>query len=812
MFEGGLTYSKGVSWISQLDWALVSKPSLKHVRDFKIIHNIPIPTDHAAVVVKLGGLSCSPTMLVERAKQLGESHMKERSNMKQPIQFYRIGPGKVYSNPPETTELWKISDPGLLCNEIAERLYCTAKAAKLPRQQSTTFTPTTTHQRWQFLLKNGDAKQIWRAIGWHGSFDVPHDKKNMPSDREFCAYYESLLQDNGNVTGNISEFEPSKNIYIPVLDDPISPCEVENAIKCLKQNKAPGTDGVPPGILKLLSDDWTLLLTHLFNHIFSSGYPTEWTYARVFSIFKKGSRLSPENYRGISIMNALSKLYDIVLSKRLILWYTPTEEQAGAQKGKGCEQQILIIRLLIDIARKCARKLYLVFVDYQKAYDKVPRLKLLQQLDLKGCGTKFLKAIASCMASTRGAIGDELFWATMGVRQGAPTSCPLFTFYLDETVDAINQCGEDGWLGAINCLLLMDDTVILATSREKMMDKLCALKRSCDDIGMKIHPAKSQFICVNDNDSLPFVVGDITIAHTKSYVYLGTPITASSIKQQVDMHLSSEVNHSFKFTSLLGKNNDAIFPIKLTLWESALKSALFYSSKTWLTDDLRPAESVYMNSLKSLLGVRKSTCHDLVLIELGMGDAKSYVRQRQANFLHKLKAGAGYNNSIIAKVITMAIDSHTSSGKLLKVILENGPSYDYAGCSLQRLKRKVQESTSTRRRTYLSLNPLLTSPASYGKESSVKEYQRTSFTRLRLSSHRLRIETGRWSRIAPDQRLCNCGEIQTEDHVLFHCPATANIRLTYHMNSQETFHSIMSSRDISEICAFCHDTLTVFAN
>ena len=113
---------------------------------------------------------------------------------------------------------------------------------------------------------------------------------------------------------------------------------------------------------------------------------------------------------------------------------------------------------------------------------------------------------------------------------------------------------------------------------------------------------------------------------------------------------------------------------------------------------------------------------------------------------------------------------------------------------------------------YLSLNLLLTSPASYGKESSVKEYQRISFTRLRLSSHRLRIETGRWSRIAPDQRLCNCGEIQTEDHVLFHCPATANIRLTYHMNSQETFHSIMSSRDISEICAFCHDTLTVFAN
>jgi hypothetical protein len=631
----------------------------------------------------------------------------------------------------------------------------------------------------------------------------------LPSNREFCDYYEELLHDDSHMT-DISLFVPTKNIYVPVLDDPISPCEVDHAIKCLKQAKAPGTDGIPPGMLRLLSDDWTLLLTHLFNRVFGNVYPASWTQAKVFSIFKKGNRLSPENYRGISILNALAKLYDLVLAKRFILWYTPREEQAGAQKGKGCEQQILVLRLLIDIARKCARTLYLTFVDYQKAYDKVPRLTLLKHLDRKGCGSKFLKAMASCMSQTAGAIGNELFWATMGVRQGASTSCPLFTFYLDQTVDALNECDPDGWLESLHCLLLMDDTVILATSREKMIEKLTVLKRSVDEIGMRIHPTKSQFICVNCEDSEPFTLGDASISHTNSYTYLGTPISNGSIKQQVNVHLSGKVSHTFKFMSFLKKNNDAIFCVKRTVWESALKSALFYSSETWLTDDLRQAETVYMSTLKNLLNVRRSTCHDIILVELGLGDAKSYIRQRQSKFLHKLISHSEYGESIVAKVIKMAMDRRTSSGKLLRTLLDNGPNHDYVGECLNRIKIKIQSATTSRRMTYLCLNPELAAAKIYD-DCLVKEHHRVAFTRLRLSSHRLRIETGRWSRIPVDQRLCECGEVQTEDHVLFHCPMTVNIREKYDIDSESNIHSLLISRDNSNICAFCHDILNVFS-
>lgn len=72
-------------------------------------------------------------------------------------------------------------------------------------------------------------------------------------------------------------------------------------------------------------------------------------------------------------MTAIAKVYDMVLGRRLTLWYQPKIEQAGALRGRGCEEQILVVRLLIDIARHKTWPLYVAFVDYKKAYDMVDR-------------------------------------------------------------------------------------------------------------------------------------------------------------------------------------------------------------------------------------------------------------------------------------------------------------------------------------------------------------------------------------------------------------------------------------------------------
>ena len=123
----------------------------------------------------------------------------------------------------------------------------------------------------------------------------------MPSDIEFKEFHETHI----NQYFNSRSVDPPVNIvcpYIPILDNPFVPDEVVSCINSMKANKSCGIDGLPPGIFKLLTPQWILIITSLFNSIFSSGiYPLSWTKAKLFMLFKRGDRKDPNNYRGIYI-------------------------------------------------------------------------------------------------------------------------------------------------------------------------------------------------------------------------------------------------------------------------------------------------------------------------------------------------------------------------------------------------------------------------------------------------------------------------------------------------------------------------------
>ena len=205
-------------------------------------------------------------------------------------------------------------------------------------------------------------------------------------------------------------------------------------------------------------------------------------------------------------------------------WYKLSPEQAGGQKGRGCEEQIVTLRLLLDVARKTRKNLYIAFIDYEKAYDKVDRQKLLEKLKCAGCGSQFLAALAESIRNTVYKFEDLFIHALQGVKQGGPTSCPLFTFFIDETIGVINEFGPDGFLGDLHTLLLMDDKAVLATSKVALHRKLSYLFKSAESLGMKIHPTKSQYIVSGCQDEEPFVFGNIIIENTREYTYLGTKL------------------------------------------------------------------------------------------------------------------------------------------------------------------------------------------------------------------------------------------------------------------------------------------------
>ena len=97
-------------------------------------------------------------------------------------------------------------------------------------------------------------------------------------------------------------------------------------------------------------------------------------------------------------------------------------------------------------------------------------------------------------AMTECVLGFAVFATTVGVRQGSPTSCLLFILFVNDLIKLIKENWEDdGFLFWLHILVLMDDAVLLATTRERMLRKLRLLKNYCDDYGMKGNEGKTKF-------------------------------------------------------------------------------------------------------------------------------------------------------------------------------------------------------------------------------------------------------------------------------------------------------------------------------
>ena len=116
--------------------------------------------------------------------------------------------------------------------------------------------------------------------------------------------------------------------------------EIARAIGHLKDNTSPGTYGIFAEMLKNSLPQILpfLILVVLFSGIFDSGeYPTAWTGAIIVPMHKSGDKNNPDNYRGVSLLSILRKVFAQILNKRLSWWQEENnkivEEQSGFRTG-----------------------------------------------------------------------------------------------------------------------------------------------------------------------------------------------------------------------------------------------------------------------------------------------------------------------------------------------------------------------------------------------------------------------------------------------------------------------------------------------
>ena len=406
--------------------------------------------------------------------------------------------------------------------------------------------------------------------------------------------------------------------------------------------------------------------------------------------------------------NSMAKLYDMILCSRLHQWFKPCREQAGAQRKRGCLEHIVTLRLLTDSARRRKKKLFVVFIGFSKAYDTMQRPKLFMTLKRLGCGMVMLAAVVAMYHITQSVLGSAVATSTVGVRQGLSTSCILFVIYVDQLIKMVKQkCNPEPFIDWLHTLIYMDDTVLLATTRDNMIKKFRIVCEFCEEYGMKVNEDKTKFFVINGQagDADPMYVNGLSVYQCDSYVYLGSPFTCDgSVSSAVKLHAQNKLCHVLKFVSFTRKKNDIPFIVKRRLFDAALMSSLVYGCESWVGADIKPVKKLYNWAMKELLGVRRATTSKVCYAELGYPSRPDLIRQKQHKYFHSMwTERRDMTDDPLAFNIKYVMTLNTTLGKTVTHMINSDvPTMSSLLCNVH---NDIANSQTTRCNVYKTINP-----------------------------------------------------------------------------------------------------------
>ena len=314
--------------------------------------------------------------------------------------------------------------------------------------------------------------------------------------------------------------------------------DIERSIKQLKSNKSGGPDKI---INEFFIHGHHILqstICNLFNKIFDLGYfPEEWSESYIIPLHKKGSINDVGNYRGITLLSVLGKLFTRVLNNRLSDWaenyFVLIEAQAGFRPCMSTTDNIFVLHGLITHLLNEGKKLYCAFVDFTKAFDYIVRENIWYKLIKYGLRGKILDIIKSMYTSVKSRVkycnnlGNE-FMCSLGVRQGECLSLLLFSLFLNDIEDEFLKSGIEGLninMFKMFLLLYADDIFIFSNTAEEMQNSLNLLSNYCERWKLKVNVMKTKVMVFRKGGILPkrliFYYNGETLEIVSRFKYLG---------------------------------------------------------------------------------------------------------------------------------------------------------------------------------------------------------------------------------------------------------------------------------------------------
>lgn len=368
-----------------------------------------------------------------------------------------------------------------------------------------------------------------------------------------------------SVTETLKIDKNQQNLYITNIPrnnktlflTPTSHQEIESIIKTLKNSSTTVNDDLNTLILKQIGEQISNPLSEIINHCFSTGYfPTSLKVSRVLPVHKGSHKYLLTNYRPISIISSIAKIFEKLLKNRLISFFDTNNiianNQYGFLKNRSTEDALatLVERIYksLDDSQPCMA----VFLDLAKAFDTVNHKLLLKKLERYGIRGTGLKLIESYLNNRTQSVKidntiSNTLTITCGVPQGTVLGPLLFLIYINDLLE-LTQLKD-------NIISYADDTVLFINGItwnaviKEAETYLTRIKCWMDNNFLSLNYKKSKFIPFSIDKRTTPDITSIKIHESTCKNYLTCNCGISVLRTNCIRYLGVEIDNNLKWNN-----------------------------------------------------------------------------------------------------------------------------------------------------------------------------------------------------------------------------------------------------------------------
>ncbi|CAF3582803.1 unnamed protein product [Rotaria socialis] len=386
---------------------------------------------------------------------------------------------------------------------------------------------------------------------------------------------------------------PKPNIKKNIEGPSIMKDEVRQAIKSMKTNKATGSDGISIEMIQCLDERGVDIMTKLINKIYDTGeLPEDLTKSIFIALPKKPGATECELHRTISLMSHVTKILLKILMMRMKSKTGPeiAKEQYGFMPDKSTRNAIFFLRMIIERSIEVKHDIYLCFLDYTKAFDKVKHdnlFQILEQLDIDGKDLRLIRNLYWNQKAAMKVNNDTSEYTNIkrGVRQGCVLSPDLFNIYSEMILRNLEDI-EGIKIGGYNCnnLRYADDTVLIASTEEDLQKMVNIVSEESIKMGLSLNVKKSECMSISKDKtprSCNVNINGETIKQVDRFNYLGSTITPDGRCDEEIKKRIALAKQAFQKMCPILKNRSISINTKTRVLKCYVWSILLYGSECW---------------------------------------------------------------------------------------------------------------------------------------------------------------------------------------------------------------------------------------